>query len=62
MVLPAEKLEGLEAVENTGDAATGNNHQEREQESMDNIATFLPPIKQVSEYVQLAKAGGHKGE
>jgi len=58
MALPTEKL-GLETiVDITSDAATGNN----EQESSDNTANFLPPIKQVSEYVQLAKSGGHKGE
>ncbi|XP_065886897.1 uncharacterized protein [Dysidea avara] len=60
MALPAEKLEAQETIayssHESSDSATANN----QQESSGNTGTFLPPIKQVSEYVQLAKAGGHK--
>ena len=66
MALPAEKLEAQETIvyssHESSDSATAEATANNQQESSDNTGTFLPPIKQVSEYVQLAKAGGHKGE
>jgi len=55
MSLPAaEKPEGQEMI-------ADSNHELDDQTSSENTSTFLPPINQVSEYIQLAKAGGHKG-
>lgn len=64
MALPLEALQEDKTEDKTLTVDTDsrrNNDPPTASPKHEGTSSFLPPIVQTSEYVQLAKAGGHKG-